>query len=349
MKEIDYDDASEKSTSGAPGDLLGLGSYASDEEDEEIQSSGKPNSKAGSTYPPSSSNNLLEGGPDVENGGSPTEEQKNVPAKLETNVSDRKSPVFASSDRSVSVLESNDNLEAKALTSTENHHSSKKLRGIPENEFQYGSDTSKLSSSLIEKAVERNERPDVNLNNRRHLNDDSQMQNTRDRSDKNDSLENKKNLVKKDRRDSESSKGRVDKKGDEEHRRREERRARTERIDNHDNSKEKGKEKARTDEKVKNSESRKRPSPSDGKEGGTTETQRDKRTNRKDNDEKTKDRADEKRERSRHKSGSESSRHKRRRSSSIGARDRESKDNVVAGRANDSSDESSDDSKRYTV
>ncbi|KAL8519171.1 hypothetical protein ACS0TY_010199 [Phlomoides rotata] len=337
MKERDNDDASEKSTSGAPGDLLGLGNYASDEEDEEIQSSGKPNSKASSTHPQSSSNNLLEGNPDIENGGSPERtEQRNVPAKLETSASDRKSPVGAISDRSVSVMESNDNLKAKVLISTDNHHSSKKVMGILENELQYGSDSSKLSSSLIEKAVERHERPDGNLNNK----------STRDRSDKNDGLENKRNLVKKDRRDSESSKERVDKKGDEEHRRREERRARTERIDNHDNSKEKGKEKGRTDEKVKNSESRKRPSPSDGKEGGTTETHRDKRTHRKDNDEKAKDRADEKRERSRHKSGSESSRYKRRRSSSIGARDRDSKDNVVAGRANDSSDESSDDSKR---
>lgn len=348
-KESDYEDASDKSTSGSPGDILGLASYASDEEDEEIQSSGKPNSKESSTHQQSSSSKLLEGNPVIENGGSreEKEEQRNVPAKLDTNGSGsgRKSPISATSDHSVANMESNDDMAARELASSDDQHSSRRLSGVAEYELQHTSDTSKLSDSLIDNAVERNDRPEGNLDAKRLMNDDSRTQNTGNRFDKNDGLENKKSSVKKDHKDSESSKGRLDKKGDEEHRRREERRPRTERSDYHDNSKDKGKEKGRTDEKVK----RKRPSPFDGKEG-TTETQRDKRNSKKDNDEKRQDRAgDEKKERSRHKSGSESSRHKRHRSSSVGARVGESKDDSVVSRAYDSSDESSDDSKRCTV
>ncbi|KAI3467582.1 hypothetical protein Pfo_024245 [Paulownia fortunei] len=348
-KESDYEDASEKSTSGSPGDVLGLANYASDEEDEEIQSSGKLNSKESSTHQQSSSSKLLEGNPVIENGGSreETEELRNVPAKLETDGTGRNRPVSATPDRSVANTELNDNRAARELASSDDRRSSKRLSGIAEDELQHGSDISKLNNSLIEKAVERNERPDGNLDARRLTNDDSRIQDTGNRYDKNDRLDNKKSSVKKDHKDSESSKERLDKKGDEEHGRHEERRARTERIDCHDNSKDKGKEKGRTDEKVKNTESRKRLSPSRGKEG-TTETQRDKRTSgKKDNDEKRQDRTgDEKKERSRHKNGSESSRHKRRRSSSVGVRGRESKDNSVVSRTYDSSDESSDDSKR---
>ncbi|KAL0385482.1 UNVERIFIED_CONTAM: hypothetical protein Sradi_2942500 [Sesamum radiatum] len=336
-KENDYEDTSEKSTSGAPGDILGLASYASDEEDEEIQSAGKLNSKESSTHQISV----------IENGGSKeeTEEQRYVPAKLETDGTVRKSPFSATPGRGVANMELNDNRAAKELAPDDDQQSSKKLSGTAEDELQHGSD--KSNNSIIEKAVERNERLDGNLDTRRLTNDDSRIQNTGNRSDKNDRHENKRSSLRKDHKDSESSKERLDKKGDEDHRRHEERRARAERSDYHDNPKDKGKEKSRTDEKVKNTESRKRPSPSGGREG-RSETRRDKRTSgNEDEDEKRQDRTgDEKKERSRHKSGSESSRRKRRRSSSVGVRGRESKDNSLATHANDSSDEFSDDSPR---
>ncbi|KAH6828035.1 Nucleotide-diphospho-sugar transferase family protein [Perilla frutescens var. hirtella] len=338
---IDNEDASEKSTSGSPGDILGLANYASDEEDE-IQSSGKTKSKERSMQHQSSSSKLLEGDPVIENGDSreEKEEQRNLQAKLGASSNGRKSP------GSVANLESDDNMDTKEFTSADSQHSSKRLSGIVENELQHSYDTSNLSNSLTEKAVESNEIPDGNFEAKRWMNNDSWIQNARNGSDKNDELENKRSSMKKEHKDSESSKGRLDKKGDEEYRRHEERRTRSYRNDYNDNSKDKAKEKGKTDEKAKNTESRKRSSPDDKE--GTTETHKDKRSSsKKDNDERRKERTgDERKERSRHKSGVESSRHKRRRSSSVGAGDKESKDNSVVSRANDSSDESSDDSKR---
>ncbi|XP_057774493.1 uncharacterized protein LOC130993580 isoform X2 [Salvia miltiorrhiza] len=320
-KGSDNEDASEKSTSGSAGDILGLANYASDEEDE-IQNPGKPNSKEGSVQQHMPSSKLLDANPVIENGCSL--EQRNVPVKLDASSIDRKSPA------SVSNFLSNYNMAAKEFASADAQHSSKRLSGIVENEYQHGID----------------EIPDGNFEAQRWMNNDSRIQNTQNGSEKTDELENKKSSMKKEHKDSESSKGRQEKKGEEEHRRHEERRARTDRNDYHDNFKDKAKEKGKTDEKAKNNESRMRPSPSDDKEG-TTETYKDKRNSKKDNDERRKERTgDERKERSRHKSGAESSRHKRRRSSSVSARDRGTKDNSVVSRANESSDESSDDSKR---
>lgn len=331
-KGSDNEDASEKSTSGSAGDILGLANYASDEEDE-IQNPGKQNSNEGPSKP-------MEGDSIIENGGSG--EQRNE--KMDASNTARKSPA------SVANFLSNDNMAAKEFASADGQHSSKRLSGVVENEYQHGHNTSKSSNSLTEKAVERNDIPDGSFESHRWMSNDSRLQNTRNGSDKNDELENKKSSMKKEHRDSESSKGRLDKRRDEEHRRHEERRARTDRNDYHDNFKDKAKDKGKTDEKAKNSESRKRLSPSDDNEG-TIETHKDKRSSsKKDNDEKRKERTgDERKERSRHKSGVESSRHKRRRSSSVSARDRGTKENPVVTRANDSSDESSDDSKRYFV
>lgn len=348
-KETNYEDASEKSTSGAPGDILGLASYDSDEEDEDIQSSGKLNSKESSLHQQSSSSKLFEGNnPVTQNGVSrgETEEQRNLRAKLETDAA-RESLVSSTLDHSVGNTEFNDNRVTTDLTSGDGRRSSERPSGTAEDQLQHGSDFHKINNSLTEKDAERNIRPDGNLDTRRFSDDDSQVQSTGNRYEKNDRLENKRSSVKKVHRDSESSKERLDKKGDEEHGKH----ARSERTDYHDISKDKGREKGRTDEKLRNTESRKRPPSSDDGKEGTTETQRDRRTSgRKDNDEKRHDRTgEEKKDRSRHKSGNESSRHKRHRSSSVDVRGRESKDHSMVSHANHSSGESSDDSKRYAL
>ncbi|XP_042044788.1 C-type lectin domain-containing protein 180-like isoform X1 [Salvia splendens] len=320
-KGSDTEDGSERSTSGTAGDILGLGNYASDEEDE-IQNPGKPNLKDGSMQ----QSKLLDANPVIENSG--YQEQRNVPA-------------------SAAEILPNDNMAAKEYASANSLHSCKRLSGTVESEYQHGYDTSNSNNYLTEKAVERDERPDGNFEAQRWMNNDSRTQNTRSGSDKNDELENKRSSMKKEQKNSESSKGRLDKKGDEEHRRHEERRARAGRNDHHDNFKDKVKEKGKTDEKAISNEPRKRPSSSDNKEG-TIEAHKDKRSSsKKDDDGKRKERTgDERKERSRHKSGTEPSRHKRRQSSSVGARDRGTKDNSLDSRANESSDESSDDSRR---
>lgn len=323
-KESDNKDISENSPAGSPGDILGLGSYASDEEDE-TQSPSKPSSKDSSMGQHSSSSKLLEGDRVIENGGSAeeTEEQRNVQAKLDTSSTGRRSPAI------VANLESNNNKAAKEFASADGQHSSRRSPGITENDKQHGYDSSKLSN------IQRNEIQGGDTEAKRWMSNDSHIQNISNGFDKRDEHEHKTSSMKKEHRDSESSKGRLDKKADEVHRRHEERRARN---DHH----------GKTDEKAKNNESRKRLSPSSDKEG-ETETHKDKRSSSKrDNGEKRKERTgDERKERSRHKSDVESSRHKRRRSSSVGARDREN--NTVITRPHDSSDESSDDSKRCFV
>lgn len=326
-KGSDDEDIGEKSPSGSPGDILGLGSYASDEEDE-TQSPGKPSSKDSSMGQHSSSSKLLEGDRVIENGGSAQEaEQRNVQEKLDTSSIGRRSPA------SVANLESNNNKAAKEFASADGQHSSRRSPGITENDKQHGYDSSKLSN------IERNDIQDGNAEAKRWMSSDFQIQNIRNGSDKRDELENKTSSMKKEHKDSERSKGRLDRKGDEVHRRHEERRARTDRNDYH----------GKTDEKAKINESRKRHSPSSDKEGAT-ETHKDKSSGKRDNGEKRKERTgDERKERSRHRSDVESSRHKRRRSSSVGARDRESKDTTAVTRPYDSSDESSDDSKRCFV
>ncbi|KAL3649795.1 hypothetical protein CASFOL_006198 [Castilleja foliolosa] len=317
-KESDYQDVSEKSTSGAPGDVLGLGSYASDEEDDEIQSSGKLNSKVRPVHQQSPSSRLLEGKSVDENGGI------------------LKPTVITNPDRTVNNVELSDHKAARDLASSDDRRSSKRLSSIAEDELQHGSDISKLNNSLIEKAGEKNE--DHSSDAERLRNDDSRIQDTANRYDKNDRVESKKSSVKRDNKDPESYKERLDKKGNGEHGRR----LKSEKMDHHDNSKDKGKEKGGADEKVKNTKSSKRLSPS-----GSTDAHQDKRASgKKDNNGRRQDRSEnEKRGRSRHKSEGESSRH-RRRSSSAGVRGRDSKDNLVGCRENDSSDESSDDARR---
>ncbi|KAL6567850.1 hypothetical protein OROGR_001518 [Orobanche gracilis] len=332
-----------KESDDIPRDVLGLASYASDEEDEEIQSSGKLNVNGRSTHQQSSSSKLLEGNPDNENGGS-TEaagQQITFPAKLEIDGIGRKSPANIIPDNGVRNTESSDHKAAGDLASIDERCSSQKLSKITEYESQDRSNISKLNSSLGAKVVGRND--DRNSDARKLKNDDYRIQDSENIYDKDDRLESKRSSAEKDHKDSESSKGRLDKKGDEMYGRR----SRTERTNYHDYSKDKGKGKGRADEEVMNTESRKWLSPSGSKER-TNETHRDKRAlGKRYNNEKRQDRTgDKKREQLRHKSENEFGRHKRHRSSSVGVRGRESKDKSVVSRANDSNDEASDDARR---
>ncbi|CAA0833717.1 cyclin-related [Striga hermonthica] len=336
-KDSDYEDASEKSTSAPPGDILGLGSYVSDEEDEDIQS----NFKESSTHLQSFSGKPLKGSSINENGSSmgATEEQSNFPAKLDSDSTNKKSPVSATPEGSVAKLEFSDYKKAGDLAFIDEGRSSKRVYRIAADELQHEPDISKLNNSLNKK-VERNE---DDSDARRVAKDDSGIQDIRNRYDKNDRTEHKRSSANKDPNYSESSMEGINKKGDEGNGRH----SRTERPEYHNNSEDKGKEKGRTDGIVKNNESRKRHSSLGGKEGCiSTEIQRDKRASEKKeyNDRREDGTRGEKRERSRDKIESKSSQHKRRHSSSV--RDRDSKDNSLVNRARDSSHESLNDSRR---
>ncbi|XP_073141168.1 uncharacterized protein [Henckelia pumila] len=332
--KFNSEDGSEKSTSDSAGDVLGLGNYASDEDDE-IQMSGKLNSKDSSTIRQSSSNKELEETPLVKNGGSRKEtvEHGNLVTNLDN--TGREAPMISMDDVSAADMGLKDYRAVRDLSSSDTLKSSKKTSR--EDEMHSESDVSVPNKSITEKAVER---PDGNLDARKSS-DNSRVQTTGNRSDKNDIHANKRKPVEKDHKEREYPKEMGDKKGDENPRRH----ARTER-EYRNGSKDKGKEKGRTEEKVRDPEARKRPSPSEGKEGKSETRGGDKRRSSKESsDEKGHDKTrDERRERSRHKNGSEAGRHKRHRSSSVGSRDSR-KDNLVASHSIDSSDESSDASK----
>lgn len=200
---------------------------------------------------------------------------------------------------------------------------------------------------LGEKGVVKTENPSETLDLKRTKVDNSRSEDKRDKSDKSGKREVRKGSGTNDNGiDITSSKDRkTEKEGN--RRNHEEGHVRKEKVDDLDGSKDRVKEKSRkSGEKAKESDSRKRPSPSNVKEE-RKETERYSRAGvATDNGRKRERTKDEKREKSRHKEERVSSRHKRHRSSSIDSRGKESKDNSVS-RANDSSDESLDDSRRF--
>ncbi|XP_050131699.1 chromatin-remodeling ATPase INO80-like isoform X3 [Malus sylvestris] len=193
--------------------------------------------------------------------------------------------------------------------------------------LENGTTASRLKDTV---GIFKPELPKETVNVKNTSKDDPQVMESRMKPDKHDRDENKKSYVKDINKEIESGKIRTDEKGDENHKGHY---PRKERTYDRNGSKEKVKEQS-----VKESESRKRSSHADAKEG-RRETEQLHRANAKEDKDRKRGRTKEKEgDRSRHKHSTDSSRHKGRRSSSVGSRGRNSKD--------DSSDEASDDSKR---
>ncbi|MCD7465360.1 hypothetical protein HAX54_001167 [Datura stramonium] len=307
LKDAHSVNASEKSSSTSPGDLLGLANYASDDEDDnEIQSSDRQKPK------------------EHDNGKSreESEERDLSPANL---VKDphRMSPNAGTDDRST-----------RYSTHEDAGGSSKTESRVPEDKMPGGKDVAKT------------EKPSQTLDFKKTKIDDSRSEDRRDKPDKSGKHEVRKGSGTNDNgMYVTSSKDRKIEIEEGNHGNHEERHARKEKVDDLDGSKDIVKEKSRkSGEKAKESDSRRRPSPSNIK-AERKETGRDSRAGViTDNGRKRERTKDEKREKSRHKDERGSSRRKRHRSSSNDSRGRESKDN--SKRANDPSDESSDDSRR---
>ncbi|KAJ8569751.1 hypothetical protein K7X08_006328 [Anisodus acutangulus] len=306
LKDADSVNASEKSTSTAPGDLLGLANYASDDEDDnEIQSSDKQKPK------------------ELDNGNSREEsEEQDRSASLEKNPH-KMSPNVGTDDRSTRCSAHED---AGGSSRTDSR--------VPEDKMPGAKDVMKT------------ENPSQTLDFKKTKIDNSRSDDRRDKLDKSSKREVRKGSGTNDNgMDITSSKDRKTEKEEGNRVNHEERHARREKVNDLDGSKDIVKGKSRkSGEKAKKSDSRKRPSPSNVKEE-RKETERDSRAGViTDNGRKRERTEDEKREKSRHKDERGSSRRKRHCSSSIDSRGRESKDN--SSRANDPSDESSDDSRR---
>ncbi|KAL5759893.1 hypothetical protein ACOSQ2_018731 [Xanthoceras sorbifolium] len=332
-KESETERDNEKSSSSPPGDVLGLANYASDDDDtnddnnrgDEIKDSSVPSSRDNAVRQ-SSMNKLSEEIPDAaENGHMELEEHNRVWTNLDSDLS--KTSTFASkSNKSGSISKLSENRIDREYKH-ENKVDSRKLLDGEKVTLDIKSDLHGRNGSV-----------------KKSTNDNSQSTETRIKSAKNDRHESKMSHSGK-VSDKEIEIGtRTDEMGDENRRRQEERYLRKEKADDRNGSRDKMKEKGvKPEEKAADFKSRKKSTHLDVKED-RKDAERHHRGSAKEGIDRKRERSKDE-DTSRHKRTSDSSRHKRRRSSSISSRGRNSKDNSVS-HANNSSDETSDDSKR---
>lgn len=326
-----------KSSSSLPGDVLGLANYATDDEDDdeddEIQGSKVPNSKKKVSLQHINDAKPSEDGHSVAANDKSSfvqpEEQSSSQTKVESG------PIKTSS------IESKYG-DSNAIAD----FSCSKNQKVESNGDGNTLDETSRSKDFI--GIVKSELPEDNVNLKKISKDDSQGKETRKKPDKNDHEGRNSSFGKKSHKEVESGKIRKDEKGDDIRRRQDERHPRKEKTDERNGSKDRNKElSGKHGEKVKESESKRRSSNLDVKED-RKEPERQHKASAKDEVNRKREHAKDKDDdRSRQKLGSDSSRHKRRRSSSISSRGR-NKDNLV-NRANDSSSEASDDSKRCTI
>ncbi|KAJ4711047.1 Cyclin-related, putative isoform 1 [Melia azedarach] len=327
-KESEKEGGSERTSSSSPGDVLGLANYASDDDDgdDEIQSSGVPNSR-NTVVQQSTMHDAAENGSHVkpeEGNGAQTNSQSDL-NKTSTSIS--------KNNNSIAINKLSENRVDK------NAYSSDAI-SVDGGDNECNVDGRKLlDSNSVSKSNETlREKAGMKIS----TNDNSQSSEMGMKPVKSDRHESKRSSSGKDSvKEVEIGSG-ADNKGDRNHRRHDERHSRKEKADDRNGSRDRTRDEvAKPEGKAKESKSRKR----------STDNVKDGRDAERHHRASTKEGIDRKRERSkeedtpRHKLANESVRHKRRRSSSISNRGRNSKDDSVS-HANDSSDESSDDSKR---
>lgn len=329
-KEPEIEGVVEKSNSSSPGDVLGLANYASDDEDDEIQSSSLPNSGK-KELPQLSFEKPSEDKQDVDANGSSLVQPEEL---------NRKQKILESEPSKASSIESK-----HSDTDTITDFSSDKNRKIERNAGKSTPDDISVSRSKDTVGLVRFEPPEDDNNVMKTSKDNNQDKEIRIKPDKNDRHDSKRSSGKDSEKKEESGK-RTDEKGKGNYRRHDEMHLRKEKTDERNGSKERTKEQS-SKLLAQESGSKKRSSHVDGKED-RRETERQHKTGAKEESNRKRENSkDMESERSRHKHASDSSRHKKRRSSSI-SRGRNSKDNSVH-RDNDSSDEASNDSKRFSI
>ncbi|XP_054808750.1 uncharacterized protein LOC129310871 [Prosopis cineraria] len=321
VKEPEPDADSEKSNSSSPGDVLGLGNYASDAEDDDdemdsssvpplkdVHQSGIMNSSEDMHDGSTNSSSQLRLG---ENGGSQTNLVNNLG---KTGYGD-------------AIGELHDDKVTKKL----NH--SQPFKDVPEDKnnglsaFERKHERSNGKTTGVEKTTE-----------------DSQARENRKRLEKADGHDQNSSVDF--AKDVQSSKTKADEKVNENNRRKDERHQKKEKADGSNEVKGRRKDDSmRHGEKARDSESRKKASLAgakvDNKEAGKTH-----RGGSTENPSRRKEHSRDKGEhKSRHKESSKSDRHKRKRSSSVSSRGRSSRDQAV-NHTSESSDEGSDGSKR---
>ena len=318
-KESETVGKTEKSSSISHGVLLGLANYATDDDDDEDETEdlSSPNSGKNGVLRQSTSEDRHDANA---NGSSLVQSART--SKNQTNL---------------------ENERSKACP-VESKHS--KTHAVV-TEFSYDKNRKNESStggSAADDTLDRFESPENDRAVMKSPRDNNPVKETKIKPDKNDRHESKKSSGRDFQEEEESGMKRIDEKGDGKHRRHDERHSRRDKTEELSSSKDRRKE-----EKAHESESKKRSSHVDDKEDKKeTERERHHRADAKEESSRKREHAKDKEEdRSRHKHASDSSRHKKRRSSSV-TRGRSSKE-ISAHHDNDTSDDASDDVKRFSI
>ncbi|KAK6930962.1 PNN-interacting serine/arginine-rich protein [Dillenia turbinata] len=335
-KDAETKEVDESSSSGAPGDLLGLASYASDDDgDDEIESSKKSGGEKHNIYPSKGAKNS-DVHEIVENGVSRAESKElREGQSTKDDYPVRTSPVQTKTNHGVSNKPSS-NLVGKDTDSSKTTISRVDKVDIDMGRGLDGSNTSK-------KALMQSELPGKNDEDSKAMSD-MRGKEARNKSDKSDRSESKWGSAAKEK-EVENSKTRSKENKDENHKGQDDGHLRNKKQDDRNGSKESSKKQGVKSGGNSNQSDIKKGSSHGVVEDGNAGEGKKRASSKEHSDRKEKRTKDEKDERTRHKSTSDSSRRKRRRSSSGSSRGRNSKDNT-SGRASDSSDESSDDSRR---
>lgn len=352
-KETKTEVGSGKSSSSSPGDVLGLASYASDDdyEDDEIQNFSALDCQENSVYQQSSMKQLSDDRLDaVKNGSSQVEIEED--GRGQNNIAGGHMRTSSIRAKNNGIAVSSGPSDVGAGTESENSNVGLRTGAVSIDEVNVEARKSSYVSGSNEYGGEKAMKPELRSQNANPMiKDGSQGKETKVESGKNNRHETKKSSSDKSfAKEEDSAKLKTDAKRDEIHRKHDERNLRKEKTDDQNGSQDRTKrQSSKSGEKVKESDSRKRSSHPDEKED-RKETEKSKRANVKaESNQKREQLNDEKEDRSRQKLASDLGRHKRRRSSSISSRGRSSKDNSVVSHTNASGDEASDDSKRSTT
>nr|GMD97937.1 serine/arginine repetitive matrix protein 1 isoform X1 [Ipomoea batatas] len=324
--EADSDDGGKKSSSGSPGNVLGLANYESDD-DNEIQSTVKQNPNEDSCTDQSIAIKQVDANNLIGNGSSLKKIEKVGGFSDNVEHARKGSPDFSSINHGKLASQSSDGRASIELVHGDSQPSSKAKSGV-------------LEENLAEEVPVEIE----GKNEKKRKTENSHIQESQNKSGKSNSRDNTAaDSSKGKHKDKDNVKDRTFEKEDYNHKKHE-RHVKNEKFNDPD-QKDKVKEKSvKSGEKENESDSRKRAS-IDTKEG-KGKTDREGRSSTKGDSGRRREKVkDEKREKSRRKDASDSGKHKRQRSSSVGSRGRENKDNLVSY-PTDSSDESSGDYKR---
>ncbi|XP_019166599.1 PREDICTED: uncharacterized protein LOC109162332 [Ipomoea nil] len=328
--EADSDDGSKKSSSGSPGNVLGLANYESDD-DNEIQSTVKQNPNEDSCTDQSIAIKQVDAKNLIGNGSSLKKIEKVGGFSDNVEHARKGSPNFSSINHGKLASQSSDGRASIELVHGDSQPSSKAKSGV-------------LEENLAEEVPVEIEGKNGSVDKKKRKTENSHIQESQNKSGKSNSRDNTAaDSSKGKHKDKDNVKDRTFEKEDYNHKKHD-RHVKNEKFNDPD-QKDKVKDKiVKSGEKENESDSRRRAS-IDTKEG-KGKTDREGRSSTKGDSGRRREKVkDEKREKSRRKDASDSGKHKRQRSSSVGSRGRESKDNLVSY-PTDSSDESSDDYKR---